>query len=72
MAKPDPNELVILACSVFMLVHKRNGEGQVVATECHEIPRTTTRQNAEYLIRQDLIPPVCIAPLDPPSPSDPR
>jgi hypothetical protein len=71
-AKPDPNELVILTCSVFMLMHRRNTEGQVVATECHEIPRITTRQDAEDLIRDGLIPPGCIAPLDPPSPSDGR
>ncbi len=71
-AKPDPNELVLLNCSVFMLMHKRNIEGQVVATECHQIPRITTRQDAEDLVREGLIPPGCIAPLDPLSPSDRR
>ena len=70
VAKPDPNELVMLTCSVFMLMHKRNSEGQVVATECHEIPRITTRQDAEDLMRDGLIPPDCIAPLNPPPPAD--
>lgn len=66
-AKPDPNELVLLTCSVFMVMHKRNSEGQVVATVCHKIPEITTRQDAEDLIRDGLIPPDCIAPLDPAS-----
>lgn len=69
VAKPDPNELVILTCSVFMFMHKRNSEGHVVGTECHKIPEITTRQDAEDLIRDGLIPPDCIAPLDPSSPS---
>ncbi len=68
----NPNETVRLTCSVFMLMHKRNSEGQVVATECHEIPRITTRQDAEDLIRDGRIPPGCIAPLDPLSASSDR
>ena len=72
VAKPDPNELVMLTCSVFMLMQKRNSEGQVGPTECHGIPRIMTRQDAEDLIRDGLIPPACIAPLDPPSSSSHR
>lgn len=50
-----------------MMLQKRNKEGKVVSTECLEIPETMTRQAAEDLIRQGLIPPDSIAPLDPPS-----
>jgi len=63
VTNPDPNELVILTCSVRMLIDKRDKEGRVAATECHEIPRIMTRQDAEYLVRQGLIPPDCIVPL---------
>lgn len=70
VAKPDPNELVILNCSVSMILHKRNLEGKVLSTECHAIPQITTRRDAEALIQDGLIPPDCIAPLDPPSPPD--
>ena len=63
VTKPDPNELVMLTCSVRMMIQKRDREGRVAATECHEIPRIMTRQNAEDLIRDGLIPPDCIVPL---------
>jgi hypothetical protein len=66
----DPNELVMLTCSVSMMLHKRNKEGRVVSTECHEIPRIMSRQDAEDLMRDGLIPPDCIVPLDPPPPAD--
>jgi hypothetical protein len=72
VAKPAPNELVILSCSVFMMMHKRNSEGHVVGTECHKIPEITTRRDADAQIQDGLIPPDCIAPLFPPSPSDRR
>ena len=65
----DPNELVMLTCSVSMMLHKRNKEGRVVSTECHEIPRIMSRQDADDLIRAGLIPSGCIVPLDPPPPS---
>jgi len=65
VTRPDPNELVMLTCSVRMMIQKRDKQGRVGATECHEIPRIMTRQNAEDLIREGLIPPDCIAPLDP-------
>jgi hypothetical protein len=68
--KPDPNEMVRLTCSVFMMIRKRDGEGREGPTECHEIPRIMTRQDAEDLIRDGLLPPDCIAPIDPPSPAD--
>jgi len=70
VTKPDANELVMLTCSVRMMIQKRDKEGRVAATECHEIPRITTRQNAEDLIRDGLIPPGCIVPLDPSTSSD--
>ena len=70
VTKPDPNELVMLTCSVRMLIQKRDKEGRVAATECHEIPRIMTRQDAEDLIRDGTIPPGCIVPLDPTSSSD--
>jgi hypothetical protein len=66
----DPNEIVKLTCSVWMLLQKRDLEGRVSPAECLELPQTMTRQAAENLIRQGLIPPDCVVPLDPPPPAD--
>ncbi len=64
--KPDrnPEELVRLTCSVHLTLQRTGPDGPVGPSECIRVPEILTRRLADFWVREGVISPDCIAPLD--------